>query len=144
MWGTALTNLKAMYPKYACKEFNEGLAKFNFRSVPLRVSLEVMLLQWWSSQTNILRLACYVVNAAVVCAGVCCWLSPASCTMSVAFPSSPFLPLLLTCLRCCREDEVPQLQDISDALKAATGWQVCMQGQLAESYQQQSNHDSSV
>jgi phenylalanine-4-hydroxylase len=30
----------------------------------------------------------------------------------------------------CREDEVPQLQDISDALKQATGWQVGLCGVL--------------
>jgi phenylalanine-4-hydroxylase len=31
VWGTALSNLRAMYPKYACKEFNQALAKLNFR-----------------------------------------------------------------------------------------------------------------
>jgi hypothetical protein len=35
--------------------------------------------------------------------------------------------LLLLLLRFHRDDEVPQLQDISDTLKAATGWQVSRQ-----------------
>lgn len=52
-WGTALAKLKAMYPQYACKEFNSAMSKLDFR-----------------------------------------------------------------------EDTVPQLQDISESLKAATGWQV--------------------
>lgn len=34
------------------------------------------------------------------------------------------LLLLLVLIGPCREDEVPQLQDISETLKAATGWQV--------------------
>jgi hypothetical protein len=53
VWGTALSKLKELYPKHACRQVNEGLPKLGFR-----------------------------------------------------------------------EDEVPQLQDISDTLKAATGWQV--------------------
>jgi phenylalanine-4-hydroxylase len=52
-WGTALSKLKAMYPQYACKEFNTAMSKLSFK-----------------------------------------------------------------------EDKVPQLQDISESLKAATGWQV--------------------
>jgi len=34
VWGTALANLKGMYPKHACKEFNRALPKFNFRWAP--------------------------------------------------------------------------------------------------------------
>ena len=59
VWGTALSKLKELYPKHACRQVNEGLPKLGFR-----------------------------------------------------------------------EDEVPQLQDISDTLKAATGWQVGRVGAL--------------
>lgn len=31
VWGTALSHLKAMYPNYACKEFNTNLEKIGFR-----------------------------------------------------------------------------------------------------------------
>lgn len=33
VWGTALSNLKALYPKHACRQFNEALDKLNFRQV---------------------------------------------------------------------------------------------------------------
>lgn len=33
VWGTALSKLKEMYPKHACREFNRSFPRFNFRCV---------------------------------------------------------------------------------------------------------------
>jgi len=33
VWGTALSNLKALFPTHACKEFNQSFPEFDFRYV---------------------------------------------------------------------------------------------------------------
>jgi hypothetical protein len=112
VWGTALRELKALFPSTACREFLQTYPLFNFRSV--RGGRQGAAPRSPGALHSRARTGPGAAPTPIhPRAGAL--MAPPLRLLTRPSPTAPPPP---------REDEIPQLQDISDVLTASSGWRV--------------------